>query len=273
MIHSIRLNFGAFLCLGAGLFVVSDAMAMDALKRETILRESLDAYDQALQQRDQSTVDPTGMFRKAARGFEAVLADGVSNGYLQYNLGNAYLQLDEIGKAILHYRRAARLIHADEQLQANLSFARSLRRNQIQASGEKQLWETMFFWHYETSTNVRMAVGLLAYGAFWLLLSFRIFQKRGGMVVAICMLGLLWMSAGASVIVESWQAQNALDGVTIQNDITVRKSNGEASSAAFREMLHEGVEFTILEERPGWYRIRLSDGNSGWVRQSQVAVI
>ena len=116
-------------------------------------------------------------------------------------------------------------------------------------------------------------MGLLAYVGFWLLLTLRVFRKRGGTVPVVCLLALLWMSAGTSVVLESWNRSHVLEGVTVQDDITVRKGNGEASAAAFREQLHEGVEFIILEERPGWYRIELPDGNSGWIRQSQVAVI
>ncbi len=263
----------AMLAAVANVAIPNASWAMDAQTREQVLRGALDAYDQGLQKRDENGNEHRALFREAADGFEALLADGVSNGYLHYNLANAYLQLDELGKAILHYRRGERLIGSDEQLRANLDFARSLRRNRIQSSGEKEIWETVFFWHYETSTKVRLFVGMVAYVGFWLLLTLRIFRKGAGMMPVVCLLALFWVSAGTSVLVESWNRNHVLEGVTVQDDITVRKGNGEASADAFREKLHEGVEFVILEERPGWYRIELPDGNTGWVRQSQVAVI
>lgn len=257
----------------ANLAVPSSSRAMDSAVREQVLRDALDAYDHGLQKRDENGTEHRALFQKAADGFEALLADGVSNGYLHYNLANAYLQLDDLGRAILHYRRGERLIGADEQLRANLNFARSIRRNRIQASGEKAIWETVFFWHFETSIHVRFVVGMLAYIGFWLLLVLRIYRKRAGLVPAVCLLALLWMSAGTSVLIESWNRSHVLEGVTVQDDIIVRKGNGEASAAALREELHAGVEFVILEERPGWYRIELPDGNSGWIRQSQAAVV
>ncbi len=263
----------AVFAVAMGLFVTVPTFAMDHDAREQVLLEALDAYDHGLQQRDENGREHRALFRKAADGFEALLADGVENGYLHYNLANAYLQTDDLGRAILHYRRGQRFIGTDEQLRANLEFARSLRRNRIQSSGEKAIWETVFFWHYETSTGVRLAVCLLAYAGFWLLLTLRIYQKRARVVPVVCLLGLLWVSAGTSVLVESWNRSHVREGVTIQDDITVRKGNGEASAAAFREQLHEGVEFVILEERPGWYRIELPDGNSGWIRQSQAEVV
>ncbi len=263
----------AMLVALANLAIPRASWAMDAQARQRVLQDALDAYDQGLQKRDENGNEHRALFRKAADGFEALLADGVANGYLHYNLANAYLQMDELGKAILHYRRGERLIGADEQLRANLNFARSIRRNRIESSGEKAIWETVFFWHYETSTKVRLFVGLVTYLGFWFLLTLRVYRKGAGTTPLICLLGLFWMAAGTSVMVETWNRDHVLEGVTVQNDITVRKGNGEATAAAFREQLHEGVEFTILEERPGWYRIELPDGNTGWIRQSQAAVI
>jgi uncharacterized protein YgiM (DUF1202 family) len=35
--------------------------------------------------------------------------------------------------------------------------------------------------------------------------------------------------------------------------------------SSFQEPLHDGTEFTLVEERSGWYLIRLRDGSSGWI--------
>ncbi len=271
-VDRVGYSMAIFIACAAGLWP-TPAVAMDAKAREQILYEALDAYDHGLQQRSENGRDHLASFQKAADGFEALLADGVANGYLEYNLANAYLQLDELGRAILHYRRGERLVGADEQLKANLSFARTLRRNRIQASGEKAIWETVFFWHYESSTAIRLTVCLLAYVVFWLLLTLWVIRNRVRVLPAVCLLGLLWMAAGTSLAVEAWGRSSIREGVTTQDDITVRKGNGGASAAAFRERLHDGVEFVILEERPGWYRIELPDGNAGWIRQSQAEVI
>ena len=46
----------------------------------------------------------------------------VVNGALLYNLGNARLQAGDVGKAIVSYRRAERLIPGDERLELNHTF-------------------------------------------------------------------------------------------------------------------------------------------------------
>jgi hypothetical protein len=37
------------------------------------------------------------------------------------------------------------------------------------------------------------------------------------------------------------------------------------------ETLGAGVECTVIDTRPGWLRIELPDGRSGWIREAQAA--
>mgnify|MGYP002038821075 CR=1 FL=1 len=39
------------------------------------------------------------------------------------------------------------------------------------------------------------------------------------------------------------------------------------------EPLAEGVEFTILEQRPGWWRVELADGTTGWISETDASTI
>ncbi len=58
--------------------------------------------------------DEAALFRLAAQRFDSIIASGVVNGRLEFNSGNCYLQAGDLGNAILHYRRAQRLIPGDE---------------------------------------------------------------------------------------------------------------------------------------------------------------
>ena len=60
------------------------------------------------------------LINTAAGLYERIIREGgISNGYLYYNLGNCYLVQGEIGKAILNYRRAERLIPGFGNLREN----------------------------------------------------------------------------------------------------------------------------------------------------------
>ena len=73
--------------------------------------------------------------------------------------------------------------------------------------------------------------------------------------------------------VEMRERGSIREGVAVQNDIVVRKGNGEGYDPQFKESLYEGVEFIVIDERPGWYKIELPDGNSGWIRENQADIV
>jgi tetratricopeptide (TPR) repeat protein len=241
-------------------------------ERLPLLREALADFDRGTALARSHPEDSAAAYREAAGKFEALVAGGLHNGKLYYNLGNTYLQLGEVGRAIINYRRAERLLGHDPQLVANLNYARSLT-NGVAPAGSTQVLRTVFFWHYETSWRTRYVVAIVAYVLFWAVLILRRLWRPAGTGIAAGALAALWLAAGASAAVEWRQRQTERPGVLIASEVVVRKGNGEAYEPQFEEALDEGVEFILLEERPGWLKIELPDGHTGWIRADQAALL
>jgi len=271
-----RGSFGRLVVLGAlllALIPLRASAAMSADARRSVLTEANAAYDQGaaiLRTKPQTAM---ASFVKAIEGYESLVDDGVRNGRLYYNLGNAYLQVGRVGLAIANYRRAQRLLSGDPQLEHNLTYARSLRRNSIESAGERAFWHTAFFWHFNTSIVSRYWVAIVAYLAFWSLLGLRLIVKAPGLRVAAMVMLPIWLAAGGSVAIESIHRANTPEGVTTSSDIVVRKGNGEGYDPQFAEKLHEGVEFIVIEQRPGWLQIELRDASRGWIKSEQAELI
>ncbi len=231
------------------------------------LSDALDAFDRGSATMHIAPDSALTAFRESRDKFRAVIDAGVTNGQLYYNLGNAHLRLGELGHAIAAYRRASRLIPGDEQLKANLRFARSLTHDQIPATGTRTALRTVFFWHYSLPLRIRVTAGLILYGLFWILAAGRRMAPRLplGYPALVCL--LVWVSLAISAAVDLPSQGRLRDGVLVANDVVVRKGNGEGYDAQFKQPLHEGVEFKLIEHRGGWMDIELPDGNRGWVRQ------
>jgi len=247
--------------------------AMSDAERREVLDAALLAFDRGTELSRQSSAQAAASYRECVKGLEALVADGVRNGKLYYDLGNAYLQLGQIGNAIANYRRAERLIARDPQLQANLAFARSLCRNQIRPAGGKAALHTVLFWHYDTSLPARFWTAFLAYVLFWVMLMGRSLSRAPAWGYAATALFVVWLAAGTSTAVDWIERSRTIAGVTVTDDIVVRKGNGDGYEPQFLEPLHEGVEFTVIDERPGWYKIELADGSTGWLKRGQVVII
>jgi len=241
-----------------------------------MIEQALTDFDDGLALLDSDPDRATQLLHIAAGGFETIIRNGVENGRLYYNLGNTYLQLGRLGPAIANYRRAERLIPGDEPLKTNLEYARNLRRNRIGAAGSKTLLRTLFFWHYRIPLRTRYLWGLSLYVVFWLVLIIRPFMRplrwsaMGGLAVV---LAIGWITLGLSTVVE-WRVQSqTVAGVIVADDTVVRKGNSAGYEPQFEQLLHEGVEFTLIESRGQWLRIELPDGNTGWIRADRAELI
>jgi tetratricopeptide (TPR) repeat protein len=251
--------------------VVHGAPSADDLRAEVI--RGLDEFDEAQRVQQEQPDRARQLFRSAAQRMQSVAGAGVENGRLQYNIGNAHLQSGDIGQAILHYRRAERLIPNDPLLKDNLSLARSKRLTSIAATSESELLRTAFFWHYQASTAQRTIGALVLYVAFWLLLmAWNRWPRRSVIVMAVVSI-VITAALAASISVSNWQDRNQPGGVVLAADVAVYKGPGPSYQRLFEQPLQPGVEFILLEKRGEWWNIELADGKTGWVSASAAELI
>ena len=66
----------------------------------------------------------TAMYAEAAQQYEyLVKEEGIRNGHLFYTQGNAWFMADDLGRAILNYRRAGHYLPNTDDVQHNLNTA------------------------------------------------------------------------------------------------------------------------------------------------------
>lgn len=250
-----------------------DAAELTDQQRRDVLIEAQQQYDRGIALlRDQPSAAREA-FRDAASRFELVIDSGAATGPLYYNLANARLQAGDLGRAILNYRRAERLMPGDARLASNLAYARSLRRTQIAPGGERALADALLWWHHHTATRTRFTIFLIAYVGCWLALTARCFRPGGGWTLIAGGLAVLWIALGASVAadVTGWGRQP--EGVILQDDVIVRKGDGHGYEPRFEQPLHAGVEFDLLDQRGQWMYIRLPDGSEGWIESEAAELV
>ncbi len=213
------------------------------------------------------------LFRSAAQRFESVVAGGIVNGRLEYNLGNCYLQAGDMGRAILHYRRAERMIPGDELLAANLAEARRRCLTHIPRARSSAFLRSVFFWHHQTSYGGRIRTALIAFAMIWVCLILRVFLRHRGVALASVLFAVVAASSGISAATTRWSDRNAPNGVITAMDVIVYKGPGGGYQRQFEQPLQPGVEFVVREQRGDYRKIELPDGKSGWVEAGAVEMI
>lgn len=249
------------LALGV-LFSSAAARAEDA---SHLVQHALSAFDDAVSAaaaRDSERA--ARLYREAADGFESVIASGVRNAGLEYNLGNTYFRLGDLGRAIVHFRRAAALAPRDAQIAANLSYARERVVPHLSATGEQRLLTRLAFWRALLSKPQQFwtAAGLSVAG--WGLLTLWLWRRRQPLAA----LGVICACAGAAFSAALlWELQDEATAppAVVVGEHTLQLGRGEGSGPALDRPLGPGVELRVVTERGGWYEVRLPDGHGGWL--------
>ncbi len=215
------------------------------------------------------------LYEKAILSFEKIINEGqIRNAGLYYNLANAYFLKGDLGRAILNYRRAEKLDSADTNIQKNLSFAHSRRIDKVKVKTEKRVLQTLFFWHYDFSIKTKFILTCLCFAIVCVSLTVMIWFGRaapGTVTAVIC--GILMVCFLVSTVLEARTRASRVCGVITAQEIIARQGDGQNYPASFKDPLHMGTEFDLLEHRPGWLHIKLSDNSDGWIPEISADLI
>lgn len=212
---------------------------------------------------------------KAASLFETLIEEySIENGHLYYNLGNAYYQAGEKGKAILNYRRAQRLISGNSDLDHNLRMAKKdLNLPGSNGSWWRDIVQSVLFWHYLLDYSTRRMVLISSFISIWLILSFSVFFKnlltRTMLVVTI----VVTLATGGSFLLSTYQLYMVSSGVVIGKNTSVRKGPGSSYELFYQENLPEGTEFQVVESQGDWWKIKLPNDDEVWVKAESAELI
>lgn len=216
-----------------------------------------------------------GEYDKAVEAYMELVGSGVSNGFLFYNLGNAHFKRGEIGRAILWYSRAQRIIPRDVDVATNLEFARKVRPDKIEVISRTVLVRGL----RKILTSFSLSeIGLITSVLYFLtafLIVLLMLTKRSNVrflagrlslgFIILLLASLVWLGG------RGYQEGRSEKCVILATQVDAMSGPGEEYTKVMS--LHEGTEAQVEEEREGWYLIKLQDGNGAWVPAGAVEMI
>jgi tetratricopeptide (TPR) repeat protein len=217
----------------------------------------------------------SGSYKEALQVWTEIYNTGSRSANLNYNIGNAYFKLNNIPGAILFYERAYLLDPVDENINYNLQIARTLIVDRFQEIPELFFVRWYNFTSLFLSTNSWAKISITSFVLCLLLLSLYIYsskyrQKVIGFWLAVFFIILSLTSFSFTVRNKSlvYDSHKAI----ISSPLVSGKSSPDNSGTDLF-VLHEGTKVSIEDEVGGWFEIRLSDGNKGWVPVKSLDVI
>jgi tetratricopeptide (TPR) repeat protein len=211
-----------------------------------------------------------GDWPAAIAAFESLADSGVDNGKLFYNLGNAYLKNDDLGRALLWYERALKRIPDDPDLRFNYDFALTLTKDE---RGEKEspLLRILFFWKYQLSHSSVRWIAIFLNAALWIALSVLVIRKKRLLrpsVILIAAATLIFSATAAYNYVEATQVRYA---VILTEQVAVRSGFTDTATQLF--ILHAGTKVRITREADTHLLIRYTEDKIGWIKKSEAGII
>ncbi len=215
----------------------------------------------------------TGDYDAARFGYLDIIAMGVTDFRLFYNLGNACFKSNRIGEAIVWYERARRLRPRDGDVRANLRFARHVKKDRSPPDTDSALWRGLaHVYMYPTEDELCIALLALSLGLLVLsVLRLREFDTRDvwqGLFRVSCVLTVVAaMYLGARV----YQLEADASAVITVEQATARSGPDLEQTVNF--IAHEGTTVHVERQEGEWSRIRLPGGLGGWVSSADMTEI
>lgn len=233
------------------------------------LDRALSQYAQALEESDRDR--RLAVFARAEYGFAAVIESGVENSALYTNLGNAALQAEHIGQAVLAYQRALRLNPDTRAASQNLAHVRTLLPSWVpRPTYSAEVTPLFFYRRISTANRSYMAAACFALAAASLMIS--VGRREGAWRGVAFLGGVAWLLIVASIVFDSTEANIRLAVVTA-DETFARSADSRLAALAYPDPLPGGVEVEVLEGRAEWTRVRLYNGRDVWLRGSDVTPV
>ncbi|MFT5694216.1 MAG: hypothetical protein ACI9QQ_000189 [Myxococcota bacterium] len=250
--------------VASGLVGVAPALAQESL---SMLSEAVDGYANALDTEDRDL--RLEAFRRSERLFAKVADGGAATADLYANLGNASLQAEHLGNAVLAYRRALLLDPDHPRASQNLAHVRGLAPEWLPRREQSALFDSFFQWHRTVSSSERAFAAAVCFAVASLFVALSIALGRLGLRSAAVLPALIWLALVASMFLDPAAAARN-DAVVVAREAVARSADSLHAPARFARPLPPGTEVTILEARESWLRIALANGREAWVRASSV---
>lgn len=209
-----------------------------------------------------------GKYEKAIGFYEQVVNNGYESSDLYYNIGNAYFRSNKMSLAILNYERALKLDPSNADAEFNLQLANTYVVDKIDVIPPiflKVWWHNLVLMF---DTNVWAIISMIAFIGATVL--FLLFFLSGSMVTRKLAFWLGAVVLFVSILSfnfsrkQKWMDVNEPYAIVVTPSVVVKSSPDVSGTQLF--LIHEGLKVQITDELGDWRRIKLSDGNIGWLK-------
>lgn len=214
-----------------------------------------------------------GEYEMAVQSYQSIIDSGYASAELYYNLGNAYYKSHDITMALVNYERARILKPNDPEINHNLEIAREFVVDRIEVLPEFFLRKAYVDFVKIFDADIWALVSIVAFGlALGLFLAYFLLNQLFFRKLSFWA-GILFIVIAASTFLFAVKQNNLVtkhqQAIILTPSVTI-KSSPDDDSGTDLFLLHEGTKVTVSDELGDWREVVLSDGNSGWLKETDL---
>lgn len=214
-----------------------------------------------------------GKYELAVTSYLSIIDSGYASAELYYNLGNAYYKSHDITMALVNYERARILKPNDPEINHNLEIAREFVVDRIEVLPAFFLRKAYVDFVKIFDADIWALISVIAFGlALGLLLIYLLLNQLFVRKLSFWA-GILFITIAASTFLFALKQNNLVtkhrQAIILTPSVTIKSSPDEDSGTDLF-LLHEGTKVTISDELGDWREVVLTDGNSGWLKETDL---
>ncbi|TAH24285.1 MAG: tetratricopeptide repeat protein [Cytophagales bacterium] len=207
--------------------------------------------------------------------FNKIIEDDYESEEIYYNIGNCYYKKEQIGNAILFYEKALKLNPDFEDAQFNLKLIQLKVVDKINPLPQlfyKKWWNSLIS-TYSFDFWAKLSILFLSL----IVISLIIFIKTYSYLIKILsfswiVLFILSFVTSISASIQGFSKYNNQNyGIIISTSAYVKSAPDKKGTDLF--ILHEGTKVQLIDQSADWEKIKLEDGNEGWISIEHTAKI
>ena len=217
-----------------------------------------------------------GDFAAAATSYGAVIEGGFESAEVYYNLGNAHFRLGETARAVLNYRRAARLDPGNDDIRANLALVSARLQDRIEPLPRFWLLSVYDWWMGLIPGGLLLGLVAACYVVLGATVVLIVLRRPAGWRAPLRRLAygaaVATVVLGATLIVRETGLGRPEEAVVMVGEARVLSAPSEEGGLTVFT-LHEGTTVRIDRRTGEWAEIVLADGKVGWLPLEALEVV